>query len=92
MAKPLRHDLPTPTEAWASRRREHESQRVPGILANAGVLKGKKATVFPSEEDTLANGGALRTRQNVVVDGKIVTAPGPQAAQEFAEALAKLLQ
>jgi protease I len=64
----------------------------PAILANAGVLKGKRAAVFPSEENTLASGGALLTRQNVVVDGKIVTAPGPQAAQEFAETLAKLLR
>lgn len=64
----------------------------PAILANAGVLKDKKATAFPSAEDVLLKGGALLTRQNVVIDGKIVTAPGPQAAREFAEALAKLLQ
>lgn len=64
----------------------------PVTLANAGVLKGKKATVFPSEEDQLVNQGAKLTKQNVVVDGKIVTASGPQAAREFAETLAELLQ
>lgn len=64
----------------------------PVTLANAGVLKGKKATVFPSEQDQLAGRGAQLTRQNVVVDGKIVTANGPQAAREFAEALARLMQ
>ncbi len=64
----------------------------PAILANAGVLKGKNATVFPSEEDRLVNQGAKLTKQNVVVDGKIVTAPGPQAAREFAETLAKLMR
>ena len=64
----------------------------PVILANAGVLKGKKATVFPSEQDQLAGQGARFIRQNVVVDGKIVTAAGPQAAQEFAETLARLMQ
>ena len=64
----------------------------PAILANAGVLKGKKATVFPSDEDVLVKGGAVFTRQNVVVDGKIVTAAGPQAAREFAETLARLIQ
>jgi protease I len=64
----------------------------PVTLANAGVLKGKKATVFPSETDRLSAQGAVLTRQNVVVDGKIVTAAGPQAAKEFAETLARLVQ
>jgi len=64
----------------------------PVTLANAGVLKGINATVFPSEEDQLVSRGARLVKQNVVVDGKIITAAGPQAAREFAEALAKLLQ
>jgi protease I len=64
----------------------------PVTLANAGVLKGKKATVYPSEENQLVKQGAQLVNQNVVVDGKIVTAPGPQAARDFAEALVKLLQ
>ena len=64
----------------------------PVILANAGILKGKKATVFPSEEEQLVSQGARFIRQNVVVDGKIVTASGPQAAREFAETLARLIQ
>jgi len=64
----------------------------PVTLANAGVLKGKKATVFPSEQPQLASQGARFIQQNVVVDGKIVTAAGPQAAREFAETLARLMQ
>lgn len=64
----------------------------PVTLANAGVLKGKKATVFSSGQDQLVGQGAQLARQNVVVDGKIVTANGPPAAQEFAEALARLMQ
>lgn len=64
----------------------------PVTLANAGVLKGKKATVFPSEQPQLAAEGAQLSRQDVIVDGKIVTATGPQVAREFAQALAKLLQ
>lgn len=64
----------------------------PVTLANAGVLKGKKATAFPSEHDQLVSQGALFVRQNVVVDGKIVTASGPQAAREFAETLVRLMQ
>jgi protease I len=64
----------------------------PVTLANAGVLKDKKATVFPSEQDQLTKQGAQLARQNVVVDGRIVTASGPQAAREFAETLARLIQ
>jgi protease I len=55
----------------------------PATLANAGVLKGKKATCFSSEEETLRNGGATVVRQDVVRDGKLVTANGPRAAAEF---------
>jgi len=64
----------------------------PVTLANAGVLKGKQATVFPSEQDQLAGQGARLVQQDVVVDGRIVTAVGPKAARQFAETLAKLLQ
>lgn len=64
----------------------------PAILANAGVLKGKKATVFPSERAAVAKRGAALEPRDVVVDGQIVTASGPQAAQQFAETLAGLIQ
>jgi len=64
----------------------------PVILAHAGLLKDKKATVFPSGEDLLVNQGAKLIKQNVVVDGRIVTAVGPQAARQFAEAIIQLLQ
>lgn len=56
----------------------------PVILLNAGLLSGKKATAFPSEETTLKNGGALYSGKSVERDGKIVTANGPEAALEFA--------
>lgn len=60
----------------------------PAILTKAGVLLGKKATVWTSEEDKeaikiLENGGAKYTDEKVVIDGKIITASGPQAAEEF---------
>ncbi|MBR9707508.1 MAG: hypothetical protein GOV15_03670, partial [Candidatus Diapherotrites archaeon] len=44
----------------------------PCILANAGLLKGKKATVFRGSkyELTLRDGGAALQRDHVVVDGK----------------------
>lgn len=63
----------------------------PVILANAGLLKKKKATVFESEIDQIKSKGALYTNEDVVVDGHLITASGPQAATKFGEAIIKLL-
>lgn len=63
----------------------------PSILANAGVLSGKKATSFPSERDNINAVGAY-TGNPVEVDGKIVTANGPQAAKEFGKKIAEALK
>lgn len=60
----------------------------PVTLANAGLLEGKKATVFSSERGRLEAGGAIYTGADVEVDGKIITANGPGAAKEFGEAIA----
>jgi protease I len=62
----------------------------PVILAGAGVLKNKKATVWSSNMDKrgvarLKERGVLYKDERVVVDGKIITANGPEAATEFAE-------
>jgi protease I len=64
----------------------------PATLANAGVLKGKKATAFPSSEAALRSNGAIVMKQDVVIDGKIVTAVGPQAAKKFGEKLLEVLK
>jgi len=64
----------------------------PSILANAGILQGKKATAFSSEAENLRTKGARYTGENVTVDGKIITASGPQAAKEFGEELVKGLK
>ena len=68
----------------------------PTILAKAGVLKNKQATIWSSALDkspikTLEAHGAVYQDKNVVIDGKIITANGPQAAQEFGQALVKVL-
>lgn len=63
----------------------------PVILANAGILKGKQATVFPDGKSALDKGGAHYTGASVETDGNIVTASGPEAADAFGEALVKLL-
>jgi len=64
----------------------------PSILANSGILSGKKATAFPSEAGNLKAKGATYTGESVTVDGKIVTAKGPEAAKEFGEAIKNLLK
>ena len=63
----------------------------PATLAKAGVLKGKKATVFSSEAEELKACGANYTGANVERDGLIITADGPRAAVEFAEEIVKAL-
>jgi protease I len=63
----------------------------PVTLARAGVLKGKKATVFSSEKGNIQKSGANYTGKSVEVDGKIITGEGPSAASEFGEAILKAL-
>lgn len=55
-------------------------------------IDGKRATVFSSERAKLEAEGAIYTGKNVEVDGKIITANGPNAAAEFAKAIVKALQ
>jgi len=64
----------------------------PVTLARAGVLKGRKATVWPELKGELSKGGAEYLNRGVVKDGNIVTASGPQAAREFGETLLRLLK
>lgn len=57
----------------------------PVILARAGILEGKSATVFPSGDalDELKRGGAIYVDRDAVVSGNIVTGNGPEAAETF---------
>lgn len=64
----------------------------PTILAKAGVLQDKKATVWTSPLDknpkkVLEENGAEYQDKDVVVDDRIITANGPEAAKEFGEAI-----
>ncbi len=63
----------------------------PVTLANAGILTGKKATVYSSETQKLVDKGAKCTGKEVQIDGKIITASGPPAAKAFGDAIAKAL-
>jgi len=68
----------------------------PTILAKAGVLSKKRATVWSSAMDKsavkiLKEEGVKYEEEPVVADGKIITADGPQSARKFAEAVIELL-
>ena len=68
----------------------------PTILAKAGVLSEKKATVWSSLLDkkavkVLKENGVIYQDDPIVVDGNIITANGPEAAKEFGEAISSLL-
>ena len=71
-----------------------------GILAKAGVLDGKKATVWHGHDaeygtttnEVLEKFGAAVGSEGLVIDGRIVTADGPANARGFAEAIVKLLK
>ena len=68
----------------------------PVILAKAGVLSGKKATVWSSAMDKgpvkiLEDKGAIYQDKAVVVDGKVITANGPEAAREFGQSIIEVL-
>jgi protease I len=63
----------------------------PVTLANAGLLSGKRATAYPSAEGLLKWKGATFTGEPVETAGNIVTANGPEAANEFAQTVAGLI-
>ncbi len=63
----------------------------PVTLAKAGLLKGKKATVWSSEAGRLKAEGAIYTAKALEKDGNIITASGPTAATEFAKQILKAL-
>ncbi len=69
----------------------------PAILADAGALRGKRATCYPYqdgayEERLLAGGATLVKEQDVVEDGRILTGRDPSSAVAFGLALAERLK
>jgi protease I len=63
----------------------------PIILANTNVLKGKRATVWPTLDNRLKCSVAIYTGNPVEVDGKIVTADSPNAAEEFGRTILNIV-
>jgi protease I len=63
----------------------------PVILANAGLLKNKKATVAGTEARTVEALGATYMGPGVFVDGRIVTANAPKASRLFGKTIAETM-
>jgi len=67
----------------------------PRILAKAGVVSGKKVTGWNGDgklQEVLQKYGAIYVGKEVMVDGNIVTAVGPNAAQEFGAKILEVLE
>lgn len=68
----------------------------PVILANSGIMEGKRATVWSSPMDKSAidiieKNGAVYVDDSVVVDGNIVTGKDYLSSASFGEAISSLL-
>ena len=65
----------------------------PVVLARASLLSGKRATVYRTDEtiSELKKAGANVSEAPVEVDGKIVTARGPEAAKEFGRKILEII-
>ena len=64
----------------------------PWLLVEADVLRGRKATAWPSIRTDLRNAGAIVVEQPAVTDGNIVTSRKPEDVAAFTEALIALIQ
>ncbi|WP_310468031.1 type 1 glutamine amidotransferase domain-containing protein [Sphingomonas sp.] len=63
----------------------------PWLLVEADVLRGRRATCWPSIRTDLANAGALLEDAPAVTDGNLVTSRKPEDITAFTEALIELL-
>lgn len=65
------------------------SCNAPVVLARAGILKGKQATVYPAPESIIEfeHAGVIYKDEPVIVSGKIVTGRDLMALETFAEAI-----
>ena len=63
------------------------------VLAKTSVLQGKKVTTWVGHgaRPALEKAGADYVEEPVVVDGKIITADGPESAKAFAQKIIEVL-
>ena len=63
----------------------------PRVLANAGLLSGKRATSYPGHIDKMDLPDVEYRQEAVVQDGKVITSRGPGTAIDFTLALIEQL-
>ena len=63
----------------------------PWLLVEADLLRGRKATAWPSIRTDLRNAGAIVVDQPAVTDGNIVTSRKPEDVAAFTEALIAIM-
>lgn len=64
----------------------------PWLLVEADLLRGRKATCWPSIRTDLRNAGAILTDEPAVIDGNIVTSRKPGDVEAFTGALIALIE
>ena len=64
----------------------------PWLLVEAGLLRGRNATCWPSIRTDLVNAGAVFVDEPAVTDGAIVTSRKPDDVDAFTAALVALIE
>ena len=64
----------------------------PWLLVEADLLRGRRATCWPSIQTDLSNAGAILADEPAVTDGNILTSRKPDDVEPFTEALIPLIQ
>ena len=64
----------------------------PWLLVEADLLRGKRATAWPSIRTDLRNAGATVVDEEAVTDGNIITSRKPDDVPAFTEALIKAIE
>lgn len=63
----------------------------PMVLAEAGLLRGRRATSYPGFVDRMGLPDVTYVNEPVVQDGKVITSRGPGTAMDFALTLIEVL-
>jgi protease I len=64
----------------------------PLLLANAGLLKGRKVTCAPSVQEQVVGAGAEWSKGPVVEDGKLLTCATPESSKRLCRFVVYLLR
>ena len=97
----------TPIYLWPNKALHRAAQRIydrggvvgaicfaPVVLARAGMMANRQCTVWvtPESVQEIVSAGGRLQKEHVVVDGRIVTADGPEAAIDYGRAVLGLIE